>query len=46
MLDFCARDGFDPLTAAGEGVHPLPFVFVFGRSLFTVSFFGANNRRT
>jgi phenylacetate-CoA ligase len=42
MLDFCARDGFDPLTATGEGVHPLRFVFVFGRSLFAVSFFGAN----
>jgi phenylacetate-CoA ligase len=37
MRDFCARQGFDP----GEGPE-LPFVYVFGRSLFTVSFFGAN----
>jgi phenylacetate-CoA ligase len=42
MLDFCARHGFDPLAAAGGGGHPLPFVFIFGRSLFTVLFFGAN----
>jgi phenylacetate-CoA ligase len=38
MLLFCARNGFDPMT----GGSALPFVFVFGRSLFTVSFFGAN----
>ncbi|MBW4616923.1 MAG: phenylacetate--CoA ligase family protein [Desmonostoc vinosum HA7617-LM4] len=25
-----------------RGVHPLPFVYVFGRSNFTVSYFGAN----
>ncbi|MCS7479035.1 phenylacetate--CoA ligase family protein [Umezawaea endophytica] len=37
MLDFCARNGFTP-----EADNDLPFVFVFGRSLFTVSFFGAN----
>ncbi len=37
MLEFCARNGFAPLDGPG-----LPFVFVFGRSLFTVSFFGAN----
>ncbi|MFC0434817.1 phenylacetate--CoA ligase family protein [Kutzneria buriramensis] len=37
MLDFCRRNGFTP--PAGDS---LPFVFVFGRSLFTVSFFGAN----
>jgi phenylacetate-CoA ligase len=42
MLNFCARHGFDPLAAAGGGFHPPPFVFVFGRSLFTASFFGAN----
>jgi len=38
MLDFCRDHGFDP----GEDGHPQPFVYVFGRSLFTVSFFGAN----
>jgi phenylacetate-CoA ligase len=37
MLDFCRRNGFTP--PPGDS---LPFVFVFGRSLFTVSFFGAN----
>jgi phenylacetate-CoA ligase len=37
MLEFCARNGFTP-----AGGPELPFVFVFGRSLFTVSFFGAN----
>jgi phenylacetate-CoA ligase len=37
MLDFCARNGFTPAVD-----NDLPFVFVFGRSLFTVSFFGAN----
>lgn len=44
MLEFCARHGFDPLAELGDAraVHRLPFVYVFGRSLFTVSFFGAN----
>jgi phenylacetate-CoA ligase len=37
MAGFCARNGFTP--APGPD---LPFVYVFGRSLFTVSFFGAN----
>jgi phenylacetate-CoA ligase len=37
LLDFCARNGFTP-----DADNDLPFVFVFGRSLFTVSFFGAN----
>ena len=37
MARFCARNGFTP--APGPD---LPFVYVFGRSLFTVSFFGAN----
>jgi phenylacetate-CoA ligase len=37
LLDFCARHGFAP-----EPGPELPFVYVFGRSLFTVSFFGAN----
>ena len=37
LLEFCRRNGFDPGEGAGS-----PFVYVFGRSLFTVSFFGAN----
>ena len=37
MTRFCERNGFTP----AEGPE-LPFAFVFGRSLFTVSFFGAN----
>jgi phenylacetate-CoA ligase len=44
MLGFCAEHGFDPLAelGAGRGASALPFVYVFGRSHFTVSFFGAN----
>lgn len=38
MLEFCARNGFEP----DAGPTGEPFVFVFGRALFTVSFFGAN----
>jgi phenylacetate-CoA ligase len=37
MLAFCAAHGFDPLAGPR-----LPFAYVFGRSLFTVSYFGAN----
>jgi phenylacetate-CoA ligase len=37
MLAFCAARGFEPLAGPR-----LPFAYVFGRSLFTVSFFGAN----
>jgi phenylacetate-CoA ligase len=37
MLRFCATRGFTPPPGP-----PLPFVYVFGRSQFTVSFFGAN----
>ncbi|MGH3927802.1 MAG: phenylacetate--CoA ligase family protein, partial [Pseudonocardiaceae bacterium] len=47
MLAFLADHGFDPiaelgLASGGRGIRPLPFVYVFGRSLFTVSYFGAN----
>jgi phenylacetate-coenzyme A ligase PaaK-like adenylate-forming protein len=46
MLAFCAAQGFDPLAKISEvsdrGTPHLPFGYVFGRSLFTVSFFGAN----
>jgi phenylacetate-CoA ligase len=37
MQEFCGSNGFTP----ADGPE-LPFVYVFGRSLFTVSFFGAN----
>jgi phenylacetate-CoA ligase len=39
MLAFCAKHGFEPLR---DGSPELPFVYVFGRSLFTVSYYGAN----
>lgn len=46
MLKFLSKWGFDPVATLqqqrGRGVHPLPFVYVFGRSNFTVSYFGAN----
>lgn len=44
MLRFLADYGFDPLAelGAGRGKHRLPFVYVFGRAAFTVSYFGAN----
>jgi phenylacetate-CoA ligase len=37
LVSLCHAHGFDPGTGPA-----LPFVYVFGRSLFTVSFFGAN----
>ena len=44
MLAALADWGFDPIAqfADRRGVYPLPFVYVFGRSHFTVSYFGAN----
>ncbi|XWK88800.1 MAG: phenylacetate--CoA ligase family protein [Phormidium sp.] len=44
MLSFLGRYGFDPLTTLAEErpIRELPFVYVFGRSNFTVSYFGAN----
>jgi phenylacetate-CoA ligase len=46
ILAFCAGHGFDPVGEVGRisdrGIPQLPFAYVFGRSLFTVSFFGAN----
>ncbi len=49
MLAFLAGHGFDPITelrhdhaAGGPVIRELPFVHVFGRSLFTVSYYGAN----
>jgi len=41
MLDLCTRHGFEMTADLAVGAE-LPFVFVFGRSLFAVSFFGAN----
>jgi phenylacetate-CoA ligase len=43
MLARLAVFGFDPLPLLDRGgARPLPFVYVFGRSDFTVSFHGAN----
>jgi phenylacetate-CoA ligase len=47
LLGICARHGFgaDAATTPAGGLEQgpdLPFVYVFGRSLFTVSYFGAN----
>lgn len=46
MLNFLAEWGFDPIAQlqqqGARGIHQLPFVYVFGRSNFTVSYFGAN----
>ncbi|MBE9231035.1 phenylacetate--CoA ligase family protein [Cuspidothrix issatschenkoi LEGE 03284] len=44
MMEFLANWGFDPLGELKDhrGIHQLPFVYIFGRSNFTVSYFGAN----
>lgn len=43
MMDFCRRHGFEPEEGlTGREIARLPFVYVFGRSLFAVSYFGAN----
>jgi len=46
MLRFLARHRFDPLPGLAShgwrGVRHLPFVYVFGRANFAVSYFGAN----
>jgi phenylacetate-CoA ligase len=46
MLAFLGARGFDPVAEVrrfGErGARPLPFVYVFGRSHFAVSYYGAN----
>ncbi|MFF5291220.1 phenylacetate--CoA ligase family protein [Paractinoplanes globisporus] len=43
MMDFCRGHGFDPEAGRSEReAARLPFVYVFGRSLFAVSYFGAN----
>jgi phenylacetate-CoA ligase len=46
LLAFCRSNGFDPVAEvtahSDRGAPALPFGYVFGRSLFTVSYFGAN----
>ncbi|MBW4639570.1 MAG: phenylacetate--CoA ligase family protein [Gloeocapsa sp. UFS-A4-WI-NPMV-4B04] len=46
MLQFLAEKGFEPLQVLQAGgareIHSLPFVYVFGRSNFIISYFGAN----
>ncbi len=46
MLAFLASKGFDPLLLPElkdrQGIRDLPFVYVFGRSQFAISYFGAN----
>jgi phenylacetate-CoA ligase len=46
MLQFLKKWDFHPVTElqeqGGRGIRSLPFVYVFGRSNFTVSYFGAN----
>lgn len=42
-LAYLAGHGLDPLAGlGGRGVRPMPFVYVFGRADFTISYFGAN----
>ncbi|MGC4091040.1 MAG: phenylacetate--CoA ligase family protein [Polyangiaceae bacterium] len=40
MRDFLAQHGFE--IANGSGLRRLPFVYVFGRTGFALSFYGAN----
>src|SRR5262249_2052365 len=45
LLGRLSDRGFSPektLGAEARGYRPLPFVYVFGRSHFTISYFGAN----
>jgi len=46
MLKFLTQFGFDPVAVvrshSDRGVRPMPFVYVFGRADFTISYFGAN----
>jgi phenylacetate-CoA ligase len=44
MLKFLQAWNFDPVAELGgnRGIYQLPFVYIFGRSNFTVSYFGAN----
>jgi phenylacetate-CoA ligase len=44
MLAFCERHHFNPLAGldSTRNAPNMPFVYLFGRSLFTVSYYGAN----
>jgi phenylacetate-CoA ligase len=44
MIQFLQNQGFDPLKSlkVATKIRQLPFVYVFGRSRFVVSYFGAN----
>lgn len=46
MIEFLSKWEFNPVETlqhqGGRGIHSLPFVYIFGRSNFTVSYFGAN----
>jgi phenylacetate-CoA ligase len=42
MLAFLRERELDPPAEVASRARELPFVFVFGRSFFTVSYFGAN----
>jgi len=49
LIQILGNAGFDPRTEVrnsaafrGREIREMPFVYVFGRSLFTISFFGAN----
>jgi phenylacetate-CoA ligase len=44
MMRFLREHGFDPVATLPEGtaIRQLPFVYVFGRSRFVISYFGAN----
>ena len=46
MLQFLKSKGFDPLAEMliknNRGIRGLPFVYVFGRSNFALSYYGAN----
>jgi len=46
MLEFLRSHGFDPIATLQQqgtrGIHSLPFVYVFGRANFVISYFGAN----
>lgn len=44
LLTFLEKNGFNPIASLGSerSIRPLPFVYVFGRSQFVVSYFGAN----
>jgi phenylacetate-CoA ligase len=46
MLAFLAGKGFNPISQmelrGRNGIRDLPFVYVFGRSQFAISYFGAN----